>query len=116
MCICRHVSIVSNHHDGLAELVDCLAHEREDLVARAGIKGACGFVSEDDLGLAGRRSGHRNTLLLATRKLARAVCQPARPTVSMTVLSHSWLGLLPPRSIGNVMFSMADSVEIRFNV
>ena len=66
---------MGDHHDGLAELADGLAHEREDLGAGAGVEVAGGLVGEDDLGPAGERPGHGDPLLLAAGELARAVLQ-----------------------------------------
>ena len=49
--------VVRDHHDGLAELADGRAHEREDLGARAGVEVAGGLVGEDDLAAGWRAPG-----------------------------------------------------------
>ena len=64
---------MGDHHDGLAEVVDRLAHEREDLGTGAGVEVAGGLVGEDDLGPAEQRAADRDPLLLPTRELGRTV-------------------------------------------
>ena len=64
--------VVGDHHDGLAELVDGLAHEVEDLGAGLRVEVAGRLVGEDDVGPAGQGPGHGDPLLLAARQLARA--------------------------------------------
>ena len=47
--------------------------------------------------------------------LGRWCSRSRRPTVSITVSSHSWSGLRPAMSIGSVMFSIALRVGTRLN-
>ena len=70
--------VVGDHHDGLAELAHGLAHEGEDLGARAGVEVAGRLVGEDDLRPAGQGPGHGDPLLLAAGELARAVRRGGR--------------------------------------
>ena len=78
----RSDGIVGDHHDGLTELVDCAAHERQNLVAGRGVEVAGGFVGEDDFRPRRQGPAHGDTLLLATRELVGtmggAVGQPDR--------------------------------------
>src|SRR6185312_4081549 len=67
--------VVGDHHDGLAEVVDRLAHEREDLGAGTGVEVAGGLVGEHDLGPAEQRTTDRHPLLLTTRELGRTVLE-----------------------------------------
>ena len=60
---------------GLAELVDGVAHEAEDLAAGAAVEVAGRLVGEDHLRPAGERPGDGDALLLAARQLARPVLQ-----------------------------------------
>ena len=76
----RGDGVVRDHHDGLAELAHGLAHEREDLGARAGVEVAGGLVGEDDLGPAGQRPRHRDALLLTTGELRRPVREATAET------------------------------------
>src|SRR5690242_10006450 len=63
--------VVGDHHDGLAEVVDRLAHEGEDLRTRARVEVAGGLVGEDDRRLAQQRTADGDALLLTTRELGR---------------------------------------------
>ena len=73
---------MGDHHDGLTELVDRAAHERQNLVTSRGVEVAGGFVGEDDLRPCRQGPAHGDTLLLATRELVGtmggAVGQPDR--------------------------------------
>src|ERR1017187_3019628 len=72
----RGEGVVTDHDDGLAEIVDGAAEEREELGARPRVEVARRFVGEDDLGPADQRAGGGYLLLLAPRQFARPVPQP----------------------------------------
>src|SRR5215213_8094655 len=63
--VARGVRVVRDHHDRLPEIVDRLAHEREDLSPRPRVEVAGGLVGEDDRGLAEQRASDGDALLLA---------------------------------------------------
>ncbi len=67
--------VVGDHDDGLAQVVDGLAHEVEDLAARRGVEVAGGLVGEDDVGPAGQGPGDGDPLLLTARQLAGLVLE-----------------------------------------
>ena len=68
--------VVGHHHDGLPELVDGAAQQREHLGAGAGVEVAGGLVGEDDRRPAGQRPGHRDPLLLTAGELVGPVVEP----------------------------------------
>ena len=69
--------VVGDHHDRLAEVVDGVAHEAEDLGAACGCRGCrSARRRRSDLGPAGQRPGDGHALLLAAGQLARPVLQP----------------------------------------
>src|SRR5215470_9686573 len=68
--------VVGDHDDGLVHLVNGSPHECQDFVAGPRVQVSCRLVGEDDLGLAGKRPGHSDALLLATLVLARAILKP----------------------------------------
>ena len=68
--------VVGDHHDGLGEAVDGVAHEAEDLGAGAAVEVAGRLVGEDQLGLVGERAGDGDALLLAAGQFARSVLEP----------------------------------------
>ena len=72
--------VVGDHDDGLAEVVDDVAQEGEDLAAGPRVERAGRLVGEDDLGPRDERAGDRDALLLAARELggpvAQAVAEP----------------------------------------
>ena len=64
--------VVGDHDDGLAQLADRVAQERQHLGAGAGVEVAGRLVGEDHLGPRHQRPGQRDPLLLAAGQLARA--------------------------------------------
>src|SRR6476619_730689 len=81
--VARGTWVVGHHDDGLAEGVDALAEEPEDLRPRGRVEVSGGLVGEDDLRPAHQRPGAGDPLLLAAGQLARPVrepvAQPDRP-------------------------------------
>ena len=73
--ITRSYRIMGDHDDGLTELADRMAHERQNLGSRRAVQVAGWFVGEDDVGLARKSSSDGDPLLLATRELVRPVLQ-----------------------------------------
>src|SRR5437660_2364412 len=65
--------VVGDHDDGLAEIVDRLAQEAEQLRPRPGVEVAGRLVGEDGLGPGGQGPRHRHPLLLPPRQLGREV-------------------------------------------
>ena len=65
--------LVRDHHDRLAELLDRVTQELEDLGARRRVEVAGRLVREDDVRLRDERTGDRDALLLATGELGGAV-------------------------------------------
>jgi hypothetical protein len=96
---------VGDHEDGLAVALDGLAEEVEHLGPGPRVEVARRLVGEEDRRRAGERPGDGDPLLLAARKLPRAVgaSSAARST------------LRPASSSGRRMFSSADSVGRRLN-
>ena len=87
--------VVGDHDDRLAELVDGVAHEGEDLAAGAAVEVAGGLVGEDQL-----RASDASARATATRccwppdsSLGRCFRRSPSPTVSTTVRTHSLVGL-----------------------
>src|SRR5215207_6488139 len=70
--------VMRHHHDGLAEGVDGLAHEGQELAAGLGVEVARRLVGEDDLGPGDQGAGRRHPLLLTTGELRGPV--PEAPT------------------------------------
>ena len=68
----RGERVVGHHHHGLAERVDDVAQQVEDLAARAGVQRAGRLVGEHHLRAREQRAGDRDALLLAAGQLARA--------------------------------------------
>ena len=69
----RRVRVVRDHHRGLAQRVDRVAQQREDLAARRRIEVAGRLVGEHHARARHQRSGDRHALLLTARQLRRAV-------------------------------------------
>ena len=74
----RRDRVVGDHHDGLAEPVDRLAQQREDVPAGARVERAGRLVGEDHLGPRDQRAGDGDALLLAARELAGLVLDARR--------------------------------------
>ena len=73
--------LVRDHHDRLAELLDRVAQELEDLGAGRRVEVAGGLVGEHDVRLGDERSGDRDALLLAAGELGgRCERRSPRPT------------------------------------
>ena len=68
---------MGDHHDGLAEAVDQVAEQAEDLAGGAQVERAGRFVGEHDGGPGHQRAGDRGPLLLPAGQLGRAALQPA---------------------------------------
>src|SRR5919109_4509802 len=67
------VRVVGDHHHGLAELVHGLAEQPQHLVGRVRVEVAGRLVGEHHRGAVDQRTGDGDALLLAARKLGRAV-------------------------------------------
>ncbi len=65
------VALMGDHHHGLAELVDGLAQQGQDLVRGRGVEVARGLVGEHHVRLRDQRSGDGHPLLLSARQLGR---------------------------------------------
>ena len=61
--------VVGDHHRRLAELVDRVAQQAEDLAAGGGVEVARRLVGEHDAGPGHERPGHGDALLLAAGEL-----------------------------------------------
>ena len=91
----RRDRVVGDHHDRLAEPVDRVAHEAEDLGARSRVEVAGGLVGEDHRRPARERAGDGDPLLLTAGQLRRAGDAAGRrsPMVAITRSSHAAVGL-----------------------
>ena len=66
---------MGDHDDALAEVVDAVAQEIEQVVAGLRVKGAGGLVGDDDVRTGHQGTGDGNALLLAARQLRRLVAK-----------------------------------------
>ena len=71
--------VVRDHHDRVAERVDRVAQESEDVACAAGVERSGGLVGEHDGGVRDQGTGDRDALLLSAGELGRAV-PGARPS------------------------------------
>ena len=85
--------VVGDHHDRLAEVVDGLAHELEDLGARLRVEVPGGLVGEDDLGRL-TRAPARPRRAAADRR--RAPTGGAEPVAQADGVDHA----VEPRLVG----------------
>ena len=69
------VRVVRDHHDGLAEVVDRVPQQAQDLVGRLGVQVAGRLVGEHHRRAVDQRTRHGDALLLAAGQLGRAVRQ-----------------------------------------
>ena len=107
--------IVGHHDDGLPEVVDGLAQEREDVLAGPRVERPGRLVGEDDLGPGDERAGDRDALLLAAGELARrCLIRSASPTRSVTSLSQASSAFCFASRSGRVMFwaAVRDGHEV----
>ena len=74
----RGVRVVGDHHGRLAERVDRVAQQREDLAAGRRVEVAGRLVGEHHAGPRDERAGDGDALLLAARELGRAVRRGGR--------------------------------------
>ena len=106
--------VVRDHHDRLAELVDRVAQQLEDLAARRGVEVAGRLVGEDDRRPRDERAGDRDALLLAAGELGRSVrAAVGEADRSSSSSNHSWSGFSPAIESGSRMFSSAVSIGSR---
>src|ERR1035441_8767924 len=110
----RGEGVVTDHDDGLAEIVDGAAEEREELGARPRVEVARRFVGEDDLGPADQRAGGGYLLLLAPRQFARPRSEEreglgARPRVEVArrFVGEDDLGPADQRAGGGYLLLLA---------
>ena len=68
----RGVRVVGDHDHGLAEVVDRLAQQRQDVPAGSGVESARRLIGEDDRRPRDQGAGDRDALLLAARELSQA--------------------------------------------
>src|SRR4051794_16567189 len=72
----RRVRVVGDHDHGLAEVVDRVAQQAEDLVGGLRVQVAGRLVGEHDRRTVDQRARHGDALLLAAGELGRAVREP----------------------------------------
>src|SRR5271155_842664 len=77
MSVSSSFGIVSDHDDGLAEVLIELAEKAQDSFRTFGIEVAGRFVGQDDLRFANDGASERHTLLFAAGKLGGLVLQAA---------------------------------------
>ena len=80
VCEFKRTLVVSHNDDGTTLLMGEIAEQLHDAPATRRIQTGCGFVGEDDLGIAHKRSGNCHALLLSTAELGR---------ISVTFRKHS---------------------------
>src|SRR5919197_1327489 len=90
----RRVRVVGDHDRGLAEAVDEVAHEREDLGAGGRVEVAGRLVGEHDRRPRGEGAGDGHALLLPAGHLARTVLAAlGQPDLGDQLVVPAWLGL-----------------------
>ena len=106
--------VVGDHDDRLAEVVDDVAQQREDLAAGAGVERAGRLVGEHDLGPGDQRAGDGDALLLAAGELGGPVAQAVGEPDAVDDLAHQARSARPPaRRSGRAMFCATVSAGIR---
>ena len=96
----RPVGVVGHHDDGLAELGDGSAQERQHLGRGIGVQVPGGLVGEDQVGPVDQGPGTGAALLLATRHLAGPVRQPVADAELVDQVVEPLLVHLPPGQVG----------------
>ena len=110
----RGSRLVGDHHDRLAELLDGVPEQLEDLAARLRVEVARRLVREHDGRLRDERPRDRDALLLAARELRGSVGgRSPSPTEAMSSSKHARSGFSPAIESGSVMFSSAVSIGRR---
>ena len=95
----RGVRVVRDHHGGLAERVDRVAQQREDLAAGGRVQVAGRLVGEHHARARHERAGDGHALLLAARQLGRAVREAvAEPDLVDQLVEPRLIGLARRRA------------------